>query len=177
MNLFIRGQLERATLLTRRFECTLGVDLLGQTISFKIVSKLNRDFNEVIRSIIKDDPRYERGAYHFLRQALDYSLKSLHEQGQLEKSNHLTGQQLLEGIRLYAIEQYGPMARSVLESWGVSACEDFGNIVFNLVSCRVLGKNESDSPEDFNGGYDFIAAFDSPFLPTKSPSIRRPRML
>lgn len=137
----------------------------------------NRDFNEVVRAIRKDDPRYARGAYYFLRQALDYSMKTLHEDGQLEQGHHLSGQQLLEGIRVYAIEQYGPMARSVLESWGVLACRDFGNIVFNLVACRVLGKTENDSPDDFNDGYEFGAAFDSPFRPEEKPTTRRPRML
>ena len=141
------------------------------------MTDFNRDFNEVVRAIRKDDPRYARGAYFFLRQALDYSIKSLHKEGQLEQGNHLSGQQLLEGIRLYAIEQYGPMARSVLESWGVKHCSDFGNIVFNLVACRVLGKTESDSPEDFNDGYDFEAAFDLHFRPEAQPTTRRPRML
>ena len=107
-----------------------------------------RDFNEVIRAIRRDDPRYARGAYYFLRQALDYSLKELHARGQLDQSNHLSGKQLLEGIRLFAIDQYGPMARSVLMYWGIKSCCDFGNIVFQLVSSRVLGKTENDKPED-----------------------------
>ena len=135
----------------------------------------NRDFNEVIRAIQKDDSRYQRGAYYFLRQALDYSLKELHSRGELDKTNHLTGQQLLEGIRLYAIDQYGPMARPVLEHWGIRKCEDFGNIVFNLVECKVLGKTDQDSVEDFARGYSFAAAFDKPFRPIKiKPTIKRP---
>lgn len=135
----------------------------------------SRDFNEVIRTIRKDDPRYRKGAYYFLRQALDFSLKRLHQRGELDKSNHLSGPQLLDGIRLYAIEQYGPMARSVLEHWGVKACEDFGNIVFNLVDCKVLGKTDQDSLEDFSGGYSFQTAFDKPFRPKKiKPTIKRP---
>ena len=134
----------------------------------------NRDFNEVIRAIRKDDPRYARGAYYFLRQALDYSLKEMHRQGKLDKSNHLSGPQLLEGIRLFAIEQYGPMARSVLEHWGIKECRDFGNIVFNLVACRVLGKTDQDSPDDFNGGYSFEEAFEAPFRPSRNPGIKRP---
>lgn len=134
----------------------------------------NRDFNEVIRTIRKEDPRYARGAYYFLRQALDFSLKEMHHKGDLDKSNHLSGQQLLEGIRLYAIDQYGPMARSVLKYWGVSECRDFGNIVFNLVECRVLGKTDQDSPEDFNDGYHFKDAFDRPYLPKQKPTIKRP---
>ena len=77
----------------------------------------NRDFNEVINVIRKEDPRYARGAYYFLRQALDFSINKMRKQGGLAQSNHLTGQQLLEGIRLFALDQYGPMARLVLECW------------------------------------------------------------
>lgn len=137
----------------------------------------NTDFNEVIRTIRKDDIRYARGAYYFLRQALDFSLKEMHQLGKLDKSNHLSGQQLLEGIRLYALDQYGPMARSVFEYWGITKCRDFGNIVFNLVACRVLGKTDSDSPDDFNGGYDFQSAFEAPYRPLKKSTIKRPRLL
>jgi uncharacterized repeat protein (TIGR04138 family) len=138
------------------------------------VNDPNRDFNEVIRTIRKEDERYARGAYYFLRQALDFSLKEMHKQGELDKNNHLSGQQLLEGIRLYAIDQYGPMARAVLEHWGIKKCRDFGNIVFNLVECRVLGKTDQDSPEDFNKGYNFKDAFDVPFHPEMKPTIKRP---
>lgn len=134
----------------------------------------NRDFNEVIRTIRKEDPRYERGAYFFLRQALDFSLKEMHKRGALEESHHLTGQQLLEGIRLYALEQFGPMTRMVFHYWGVKNCRDFGNIVFNLVECRVLGKTDQDSPEDFANGYGFKDAFDAPFIPRVKPTIKRP---
>lgn len=134
----------------------------------------NRDFNEVIRTIRKEDPRYARGAYYFLRQALDFSLKDMHKKGALDKSNHLSGQQLLEGIRLYALDQYGPMARTVLNSWGVAKCRDFGNIVFNLVECHVLGKTDQDSPADFDRSYLFEEAFETPFLPAAKPTIKRP---
>ena len=113
----------------------------------------------------------------FLRQALDFSLKKLHKSGDLDKSNHLTGQQLLDGIRLYAIDQYGPMVRPVLKHWGIRECRDFGNIVFNLVECEVLGKTDQDSVEDFSGGYKFNAAFDKPFRPERiKPTIKKPRM-
>lgn len=128
----------------------------------------NRNFNEVINTIRRDDPRYARGAYYFLRQALDFSISEMRKQGELDKTNHLTGQQLLEGIRLFALDQYGPMARSVLEYWGIKNCRDFGNIVFNLVECQVLGKTEDDCPEDFDNGYDFKMAFDMPYKPSKA---------
>ena len=126
-----------------------------------------RDFNEIISVIRKDDPRYARGAYYFLRQALDFGISERREKGELDENSHLTGQQLLESIRLFALDQYGPMARSVLEHWGVKSCQDFGNIVFHLVECQVLGKTEDDCPEDFNNGYDFEKAFDQHYQPTK----------
>lgn len=136
----------------------------------------NRDFNEVIRKIREEDPRYSRAAYYFLRQALDYSLKEMHKRGEMRQNNHLSGSQLLEGIRMYALQQYGPMARTVLEHWGIKDCRDFGNIVFNLVDFRVLGKTENDSLEDFEGGYNFHEAFDAPFEPSRKPTIKRPRL-
>ena len=133
----------------------------------------NRNFNEVINAIRKDDPRYARGAYYFLRQALDFSISEMRKKGELDHTNHLTGQQLLEGIRLFALDQYGPMARSVLEYWGVKNCRDFGNVVFNLVESQVLGKTDEDCPEDFNDGYDFKAAFDAPYKPSKKPQSKK----
>ncbi|MFP4167027.1 MAG: Minf_1886 family protein [Opitutales bacterium] len=136
----------------------------------------NRDFNEVIRTIRRDDPRYARGAYYFLRQALDFSLNDFHKKGKLDQTNHLSGQQLLEGIRRFALKQYGPLARCVLEHWGIRNCRDFGNIVFNLVESRVLGKTEQDKPEDFDDGYDFETAFEVPFRPSLKPTIKRPPM-
>ena len=152
------------------------VDGTRKSRFLELVNNPNIDFNEVIRTIRNDDPRYARGAYYFLRQALDYSLKELQKRGELDRSNHLTGQQLLEGIRLYALDQYGPMARAVMEYWGIRECRDFGNIVFNLVECHVLGKTEEDSPEDFSSGYSFHQAFESGFLPSEKPALKRPRL-
>ena len=133
----------------------------------------NRDFNKIINVIRKDDPRYACGAYYFLRQALDFGISERRKKGELDKNSHLTGQQLLESIRLFALDQYGPMARSVLEHWGIRSCRDFGNIVFNLVECKVLGKTEDDCPEDFDNGYDFKTAFDQQYQPTKKGSTRK----
>jgi len=139
-----------------------------------VVNDENRDFNEVIRMIRKEDSRYQRGAYYFLRQALDFSLKQLQQEDKPRENQHLSGQQLLEGIRRFGIQQYGPMVLQVLNYWGIKECRDFGNVVFNLVECRVLGKTEQDRPEDFDGGYDFLEAFDQPFRPRKTLKMKRP---
>jgi uncharacterized repeat protein (TIGR04138 family) len=78
---------------------------------------------------------------------------------------HVSGQELLGGIRDYALAQFGPMTKMVFEEWGIKRCEDFGEIVFNMVEIGLLGKTDQDSREDFANGYDFDDAFRKPFLP------------
>lgn len=129
--------------------------------------KENKDFGVVVEMILKDDQRYDKGAYYFVRQGLDHTLRTLQEKPEGEM-RHVTGQELLEGIRDYAHEQYGPMAFTLLDHWGVRKCDDFGDIVFNLVDYGVFGKTDSDKKEDFSGGYDFREAFLRPYLPKDS---------
>jgi len=114
---------------------------------------------DMLEPILKRDPRYMENAYYFVRDALDHTVR------QFEKPRHISGQELLEGIRNYALSEYGPVAKRVLSEWGINECIDFGNIVFNLVNEGLLGKTEEDSIEDFMNGYEFSEAFDQPFLP------------
>ena len=118
-----------------------------------------QDFDSALEAVVARDPRYQRDAYHFVREALD------HTQGMYAKNGHVKGQELLEGIRDFALKQYGPMALLVLEEWGIRRCEDFGEIVFNLIDAQVLKKTGHDRREDFAGGYDFAEAFRKPFRP------------
>ena len=111
------------------------------------------------------DTRYTRDAYCFVREALDFTQDHVKKQN-LGKPRHVSGQELLDGIRLYALQQFGPMTRTVLEEWGIRSCEDFGEIVFNMVEHKILSKTENDSREDFKGGYDFREAFEKPFVPS-----------
>jgi len=115
---------------------------------------MDEKLEKVLDKILEKDPRYAPDAYKFLLEALDYTTEKLGRHG------HVSGQELLDGIRLYGLEQFGPMARLVFEHWGVRTCEDFGEIVFNLIDAGILGKSEEDSKEDFKGGYDFREAFD-----------------
>ncbi len=80
---------------------------------------------------------------------------------------HVSAQELLEGIRVYALQEYGPMALTVLQSWGLTCTEDIGEVVFNLVESGKLGKTESDRKEDFANGFDFATAFQRPFEPRR----------
>jgi uncharacterized repeat protein (TIGR04138 family) len=80
-----------------------------------------------------------------------------------EPQQHVTGQELCEAIRQYAVHQYGYMAKTVLNSWGVQRTGDFGEIVFNLIRFGRMRKTKDDRREDFNDVYDFEAAFEQEF--------------
>lgn len=113
---------------------------------------------EVLDSIVVKDARYRRDAYCFVREALAVAEKK-RSKFATHGPPHVTGQQLLEAIRCLALERFGAQALPVLEGWGVRRCEDFGEIVFNMIESSLLGKTENDSRDDFKGGYDFSVAF------------------
>ena len=122
------------------------------------------DFNEALNQLIEEDPRYEVQAYHFLREGLDFTIT--HFSKPVEgPGRHVSGSELLEGIRKYALQEYGPLTKTVLEHWGIRQTSDFGHLVFNLVRKGVLGKTEEDSLGDFDKGYNFDDAFCQPFQP------------
>ena len=135
-------------------------------------------FEEVLEQILAKDSRYRRDAYLFLTDALKYTQKKAGKdlpepqvraqkrglKAEADKRN-VSGQELLEGIREYALMEFGPMAITVFEEWGIRSCRDFGEMVFHLVEHRYFKKTEQDSLVDFENGYDFDDAFRKPFLP------------
>jgi uncharacterized repeat protein (TIGR04138 family) len=129
-------------------------------------------FAEALDSIVASDPRYQRDAYVFLRDALDFTTK---QQKKVRGATvrHVSGPELLGGVRQYALKEFGPMVMTVFDSWGVHSCEDIGNMVFNLIDAGIFGKTEEDSIEDFKNVYDFDEAFVKPFAPEK-PAIAKP---
>ncbi len=129
------------------------------------------NFDEAVEQIRAKDPRYHREAYLFVREALDHTQKNLVKDTR-GRIRHVSGQELLEGIREFALAQYGPMALTLLAEWGVHRCEDFGEIVFNMVEISLLAKTDKDSRADFAGGYDFDEAFRKPFLPSGKAAAR-----
>jgi len=125
------------------------------------------DFREVVREICTKDSRYPTEAYTFVKEALDFTTKMLNKPAENQKK-HVTGAELLDGIREYAIQELGPMSSTVFKTWGIFKTEDFGEIVFNLVESGILGKTDTDKKEDFNNGYDFFNTFNKPFIPFSS---------
>jgi uncharacterized repeat protein (TIGR04138 family) len=125
-------------------------------------------FAEALDAVLAEDSRYHREAYIFLRDALDFTVKQK-KKGKGDPArhagvpDHVSGRELLEGVRQYALKEFGPMVVTVFGYWGVHRCEDIGEMVFNLIRAGIFGKADSDSAEDFKGGYDFIEAFVAPF--------------
>ncbi len=110
-----------------------------------------------IEKIFTRHPEYKLEAYHFLLAALHHTVSKL------PKPRHVTGPELLDGIREYALEQYGPLTRTVLNYWGVRKTVDFGHIVFALVEAGILRKQPEDKIEDFENIFDFELAFDKSY--------------
>lgn len=124
--------------------------------------------NDPLAPVLAKDPRYNREAYLFLREALEFTQRHVKRESDLTR--HVSGRELLDGIREFALKEYGPMTMLVLEEWGVRRCEDFGEIVFNMVEHQILKTTDNDTREDFKGGYDFADAFRAPFRPAKGRS-------
>ena len=133
--------------------------------------------------LLQEDRRYKLEAYQFVRDGLAFAqdiLKlgqaSAAERDTAERDDeddeppvekHLTGQELCEAIRLYAIDQYGLLAKNVLNSWGLHATSDFGEVVYNLIRVELMRKSKSDRREDFDNCYDFEHAFVKKFRISK----------
>ncbi len=123
-------------------------------------------FDEAIELVRKKDERFQIDAYHFLREVLDHTVKSLRED-ELIEHRHVSGPELLHGLIEYAHSEYGSMASVVLDSWGIRESEDIGSMVFNLIEVGAFGKSDEDSPADFSGEIDLKKALRAPFCPTR----------
>lgn len=134
------------------------------------------DPSHPIVNLLKKDKRYRFDAYVFVFEALNYAQEILKmgtptpvpgsTDDEDDQECHVTGQQLCEAIRQYALNQYGYLAKNVLESWGVRKTDDFGEIVFNLIEIGQMRKTPTDRREDFQGVFGFEAAFRENFAIT-----------
>ena len=123
-----------------------------------------------LKRLLKEDPRYTVEAYEFVRDALAYAHEVMHLGTSAdggtpadESDRHLTGQELCEASRRYAIEQYGMMARVVLNTWGIRSTSDVGELVYNLINIDLMRKSPTDRREDFDNVFDFRKAFQDDF--------------
>ncbi|NLG35644.1 MAG: hypothetical protein GX548_09855 [Lentisphaerae bacterium] len=129
-------------------------------------------FTEAIARICASDSRYAPEAYLFLNEGLARTLQQVQERE--KRYRQISGAELADGLREHALEQFGPLAMTVLGRWGIHTTRDFGEIVFTLLSVGLLGKTEEDKIEDFDDLYDFDQAFRAPFRPPPRRRTRRP---
>ena len=111
--------------------------------------------DEVLDQLQERNPRFHARSYLFVLQALHSVIQAL------EKPRHISGRELTEGVRELALGRFGPMARTVLEHWGIHSTEDVGRVVFAMVEQGILIKQDSDQPEDFADVFDFEEVFEA----------------
>jgi len=124
-------------------------------------------FETAIENILRRDSRFDPHAFLFLKDALDFTLKRAAE-GNEGQPRHVTGPELLEGFRDLALQEFGPMAATLMEEWGLTRTRDIGEMVFLLIEEQMFGKQDSDRIEDFEDIYDFEEAFTTPFVPARA---------
>lgn len=104
---------------------------------------------------------YPREAFNFVQEGLGFTVHQVH--GDLSKvpqgQRHVGGRQLCLGLRDYAIERYGLLARQVLEHWRIHRTDDFGRIVFQMIEQGHMCRSDDDRPEDFQAIFSFDEAF------------------
>jgi uncharacterized repeat protein (TIGR04138 family) len=117
-----------------------------------------------LAEVVRRDPRYAYEAYEFVFAALNHTQKMLGRQprpektGEGEPQHHVSGPELLEGVRDLALREFGLMARVVFHMWGIDRTGDFGEIVFNLVDATLMSKTSDDTRRDFHAVYDLDRA-------------------
>ena len=118
---------------------------------------MSRDIETRMLELAQQYGRYKANAYRFTFDAVRYTADRSYKV--TKEVRHVTGVEVLEGIRQLALDQFGFMAKTVFLEWGIRRTEDFGEIVFQLVREGILSKTEKDSPGDFARGYDFDEVF------------------
>ena len=115
-----------------------------------------KQWEQILGEIVARDPRYPKAAYLFMQRGLAEA-----QRRNPTGRGHVSGADLLASLRELAVKQFGGRAKAILNGWGIHQCEDFGEIVLNLVGVGLLAKSETDSIADFEDGYDFHTAFPS----------------
>lgn len=123
-------------------------------------------FEQAVENVLKRDKRYDLLAYMFLKEALDFTLKRAAEANGGE-ARHVSGTELCHGFRDLAVQEFGPMASTLMREWGLRESSDIGEMVFHLIEEQMFGKQDSDTKEDFANAFDFDEAFVVPFQPKR----------
>lgn len=121
--------------------------------------------NDALRQLALRDGRFKPEAIRFLFEALDQAVQETGRDAESEDKRHVTGQELLDVMRRYARKIFGPLAGCVWRSWGIHTTLDWGHVVFLLVDAQLLRRRDSDTIDDFKGGFDFDEYFVQSYVP------------
>ena len=121
-------------------------------------------FTDAVQAVAEREPRFDIGAYFFLKEALDFTVKRVMESNDGEH-RHVSASELLIGFRDLSIREFGPMASTMMSEWGVHSCSDIGQMVFLLIEEGVFGKQDSDTLEDFAELFPLHETLTAPFIP------------
>ncbi|HJP33865.1 MAG TPA: Minf_1886 family protein [Candidatus Latescibacteria bacterium] len=113
-----------------------------------------------IETLAERDGRYPRAAYLFVYDALQHTVEKLGKVSMPREQRHVSGRDLLYGISEYALDQFGPLTRTVFDHWGIRETRDFGEIVFNLVNDNLMSTTDDDRIEDFVDVFNFDEELD-----------------
>ena len=127
--------------------------------------------SDPLRKLALKDGRYAPDAYQFLFESLEHAVKLAGRASAEGTARHVSGQELLAGMRAHALEAFGPLAAAVWRAWGIRDTLDWGRIVFLLVDHGMLNRQEEDTLEDFRDGFDFDEAFVRSYEPRLPPKL------
>ena len=127
--------------------------------------------SDPLRKLALEDGRYAPEAFQFLFESLDHAVRLAGREEAEGPDRHVSGQELLAGMRQYATELFGPLAGEVWRAWAIESSIDWGRIVFLLVDAGMLNRQENDTIEDFRDGFDFDEAFVRSYRPKLPPEL------
>jgi uncharacterized repeat protein (TIGR04138 family) len=131
---------------------------------------MNETAHKTLEQVVAECGRYPIEAFQFVQAGLNYTVERVHGVNARQGHNetHVDGRQLCEGLRDYAVNRYGLLARAVLAHWHITRTADFGRIVWAMVESKLMQKTDEDCLDDFDDVYDFREAFEPPERPSKS---------
>ena len=133
-------------------------------------------FDDMVSRVYEADFRFDVEAYYYLRDALDRTARTLGRDGPKAEERHLSGKELSEGFRDCMLEDFGPMAATVAEDWGLETSDDIGAMVYNLIEAGAFTKAPTDRRSDFKGLFNLVDELEAPYLPAdlRQPARRPP---